>query len=207
MHNHFFLTMEKKSKILLWIFALLIVGSVGVTYWRIMIKRDYVIEAQIDCDPYEKNCFVWECDPESSVEGEACTGDPESDIWYFQVAKRNASMIPLCDPENDETCDPWTCTEGEKDCEEVFCDETNMEDQYATACIDPVQYSIDNPEEEEVVECDEGDEECLASQESEETVCEEGDEECLAIQESEETECDSEAEDCAVTEESEEIQE
>lgn len=189
--------MDKKSKILLWVLALLIVASVGVTYWRIMIKKDYVIESQIDCDPYVEKCFVWECDPASDVEGEACTGDPESDTWYFQVAKRNASMIPLCDPETDETCDPWTCSENEKDCEQIFCSEDLMESQYASSCVDPVQYAIDNPAEEEAAECEEGDEECLAAQESEEVVCEEGDEECLATQ-SDEVECDGESEDCAV---------
>lgn len=184
--------MDKKSRVLLWVFALLIVASVGVTFWRIMIKKDYVIEAQVDCDPYENECFVWECDPASTVEGEACTGDAESDTWYFNVVRRNASKIPLCDPETDESCDPWTCGENEKDCEAVFCDETNMEEQYATACVDPIQFAIDNPvEDEEVIECEEGDEECLASQ-SEEVTCDpsaaeagEGDEECLATEESE----------------------
>jgi hypothetical protein len=186
-----FFSMDKKSKVLLWALALLIVASVGVTYWRIMIKKDYVVEAQVDCDPYENECFVWECDPESTVEGEACTGDSEADTWYFAVAKRNAGKIPLCDSETDENCDPWTCEEGEKDCEAVFCEESIMEEQYASACIDPVQFAIDNPVEEEAVECEDGDEECLALQTSEEIVCEEGDEECAAAAE-EETVCDLE---------------
>lgn len=179
------------GKILLWVLALLILGSVGVTYWRIMIKKDYVVEAQVDCDPYEKNCFVWECDPNSIVEGEACTGDPENDIWYYAVAKRTAAKVPLCDPATDDTCDPWTCEEGEKDCSETLCDETTKVEQEAE-CNDPVQYAIDNPEEEEAVECEEGDEECLVAQE-ETADCEEGDEECLAAQEeSEDTACDVE---------------
>jgi len=188
--------MDKKSKILLSVFAFIILVSVGVTYFRIMVKRDYVVEAQTDCDPYEKNCFVWACDPASTVEGEACTGDVESDTWYFQVARRNASRIPLCDPETDENCDPWTCEENEKDCEAVFCDETNMEGQYAVACVDPAQFAIDNPIEEEAIECEEGDEECLALQESEDVACEEGDDECLAKEA--ETNCNPETADCSI---------
>ena len=188
--------MDKKSKMFLWFFALLIVASVGVTYWRVMIKKDYVVENQVDCDPYEKSCFVWECDPQSTVEGEACTGDAESDTWYFQVARRNALRIPLCDPETDENCDPWTCEENEKDCEAVFCDETNMEGQYAVACVDPAQFAIDNPIEEEAIECEEGDEECLALQENEDVACEEGDDECLAKEA--ETNCDPETADCPI---------
>lgn len=184
------------------------------------MKKDYVIENQIDCDPYADACFIWECDPESTVEGEACTGDPEADIWYYQIARRSAANIPLCDPETDETCDPWTCAEGEKDCEAILCDETTKVDQ-GVECSDHVQYAIDNPIEEEAVECEEGDEECLAA--LEETACEEGDEECLAAEEEaveceegdteclsakeedeaaaaeeEAVECDPETEDCAV---------
>lgn len=156
--------MDKKSKILFIIIGLLIAASVAVTYWRIMVKKDYIIEAQTDCDPYADVCFIWECDPESDVEGEACTGDPEMDTWYFQVAKRNAANIPLCDPEVDEDCDPWTCAEGEKDCSVEFCTEDTMEAQYATACNDPVKYTEENPVEEEV-ECEEGDTECEATSE------------------------------------------
>jgi len=167
--------MDKKSKILIAVFLVLIAISVGVTYWRIMIQKDYVVEAQTDCDPYEEECFLWECDPESTVEGEACTGDPEEDSWYFKVVRRNASKIPLCDPETDETCDPWTCEEGEKDCEEEFCTEENMEDQYASACNDPVAYTAENPIEEEG---ETAEEEGEAEEETEEAKCEEEDEEC-----------------------------
>lgn len=190
--------MEKKSKILLWVLALLIIASVGVTYWRIMIKKDYVIESQIDCDPTEKACFVWECDPASTVEGEACTDNPDDNTWYYAIAKRKAANIPLCDVNTDENCDPWTCAEGEKDCSETLCNESNMEEQSAAACSDPVQYAIDNPAEEES-ECEDGDEECLAAEES---ACEEGDEECLAAEETEESACEDGDEACLAAEES-----
>lgn len=158
--------MDKKSKILFLIVGLLIAASVAVTYWRIMVKKDYIIEGQTDCDPYADICFIWECDPESSVEGEKCTGDSETDIWYFQVARRSAANIPLCDPETDENCDPWICAEGEKDCSTTFCTEENMEAQYAVSCNDPVAYAEENPVEEEDLsadeaECDpEADEDC-----------------------------------------------
>lgn len=182
--------MDKKTKIFFLIFFLLIIGSVAATYWRIMIKKDYIVESQIDCDPYVENCFVWECDPQSSEEGEACTGDPEEDIWYYKIARRSASRIPLCDPNAKEDlsadevlCDPWTCEVGEPDCEETLCDEETAVEQEAE-CNDPEQYALENPIEEESIECEEGDEECLAEAESEEEVeCEEGDEECLATEE------------------------
>lgn len=156
--------MDKKSKIFFIIFGLLIVAMVGVTYWRIMVKKDYIVEAQTDCDPYVEQCFLWECDPESDADGEKCTGDPEEDSWYFQVIKRNASRIPLCDSNTDENCEALVCGENEPECEYIFCTEENMEDQYASACNDPVKYTEENPVEEE--ECDpEVDEDCVPSEE------------------------------------------
>lgn len=170
---------SRAGKIFFIVFGILIAASVAVTYWRIMVKKDYVIESQVDCDPYAEACFIWECDPASTVEGEACTGDAESDVWYFKVAKRNAGRIPLCDPETDEACDPWTCGEGEKDCSETLCTEDQLESQSASGCVDPVKYAEENPVEEEAVECEEGDAECEAAA-AEETACEEGDTECEA---------------------------
>lgn len=171
--------MDKKSKILLWVFAVLLVGSVVATFWRIMIWRDYIIEAQVDCDPYSEKCFVWECDPESIVEGEACVGDPETDAWYFKVAKRNAGRIPLCDPNTDENCQPMLCEEDEMECEEMLCTEDQLEAQYASSCVDPIAFTAENlVEEEEATECAEGDTECETAPEEE--ACAEGDEECAA---------------------------
>ncbi len=171
--------MDKKSKILFVVLGVLITGSIVIAFYKNIIKRDYVVENQIDCDPYEKACFVWKCDPASTVEGEACTNDPEKDIWYYAIAKRNAGKIPLCNPATAENCDPWTCSEGEKSCSETFCDEKTKGEQ-GVECSDPVQYAIDNPVEEESA-CEEGDEACLAAQE--ESACAEDDEECLAAEE------------------------
>ncbi|TAK96862.1 hypothetical protein EPO05_00740 [Patescibacteria group bacterium] len=181
--------MDAKSKILLLVFVILIIGSVGFTYWRIMVQRDYAISAQTDCDPYVDKCFIWECDPNSTVEGEACTGDPEADIWYYQVVNRKAANIPSCDPNKDEECQALVCPEGEVGCETIFCDETTKEDQ-GVECSDPVQYAEENPIEEE--ECDpESEEECPAVAEE----CDpESEEKCPVAEEDVEATDDAEAE-------------
>lgn len=182
--------MDKKSKILLLTFLVLVIVVVAFTYYKYMVKRDYIIEAQADCDPYAEACFIWQCDPKSSEEGppdgeasEACTGDPEEDIWYYQIVRRNAMNIPPCDP-NDENCDALTCDPAlEKDCEIILCDEETAVEQ-ETKCNDPAEYIMNNPPEEEE-ECDpEEDEECVIEEEDEEeTECEEGDEECITEEE------------------------
>jgi len=169
---------SRADKIFFIIFGLLLFGSVFFTYYRIMLQKNYVVEAQVDCDPYTQKCFVWECDPASTIPGEACTGDPEEDSWYYNLAKRNAANIPLCDPEKDESCTPMLCESGEKDCEEIYCNEENKLEQ-EVECNDPEEYAKNNPPEEESVgdeeaECEEGDVECEAAE------CEEGDVECEA---------------------------
>jgi len=140
--------MDKKSKILFAVVGLAIAISVGVTYWRIMVKKNYIISSQVDCDPATEKCFVWKCDA-TLGEGEdgACTGDPEVDVWYYKNAQRKAFNIPLCDPEKDETCLPFQCNEGEKDCSETLCDETNVPE--GESCNDPEEYLKNNPAEEE----------------------------------------------------------
>jgi len=170
---------SRAGKILIAIFITLILVSAGITYYKTMIKKDYVVENQIDCDPYTEACFIWKCDPASTEEGEACTSDPESNIWYYKIARRVAANIPLCDPATDETCDPWTCPEGEKDCSQTLCDETTGAEQ-GVECNDPGRYTIDNPVEEEESGdesvCDpETDETCAADESAQ---CEEGDDTC-----------------------------
>ncbi|KKP67284.1 MAG: hypothetical protein UR66_C0018G0024 [Candidatus Moranbacteria bacterium GW2011_GWE1_35_17] len=157
--------MDIKTKIFWWTMGILILASFGATFYRYMIKKDYIVQAQVDCDPYSEVCFVWECDPESDVEGEMCTGDPEEDVWYFKVINKNASRIQTCDA-SDEDCNALVCAQNEPDCEFVFCTPENMEENYASSCIDdPAKYALENPIEEEESKCDEGDEECLESDE------------------------------------------
>jgi len=171
--------MDNKNKIFFAVFFTLIAAVVIITFTKYFVAKDYYIEAQADCDPYSQKCFVWECDPESQVDGEKCTGDPEEDIWYYQNVKKIANEIPLCDP-NDENCGALSCISG-MDCEVTYCDEAAAKEEDAT-CNDPVEYTEENPieeeESEEVEECELDDEECLSAQDSEEE-CAPDDEECL----------------------------
>lgn len=130
--------MDKKSKTYLVVFSLLVIGSVVATFIRIFILKDYVIESQIDCDPAKDACFIWECTPDAVDETERCTGDPDNDIWYYQLAERSASHVPLCDP-NDETCHPFDCPLEEPECGFTYCDEETSQQQEAE-CSNPVDF-------------------------------------------------------------------
>lgn len=155
---------DRKSKILFVILGILIAGSVAATYWRYIMKRDYIIQAQIDCDPEKENCFVWRCDPLSLEEGEKCTGNPEEDIWYYKIFYRNAKNIPDCPASpagrypKDENCAAYQCELDELDCKTTNCDPASVgEDE---ECSLPEQYLLENPPE-EAEECVEGDMECI----------------------------------------------
>ena len=141
--------MDRKTKIFWLIVIALIFLSIGATFYRYVIKKDYIIEAKVDCDPYREPCFVWNCDPLSEEEeGERCTGDEEDDIWYYKIIKKNAGRISFC-AEGDEECEPFFCGENEPDCEFVFCNEENREEFGAQLCNDPMIYRAANPEEAE----------------------------------------------------------
>ena len=158
---------DKKSKVLFVVLGILIAGSIAVTYWRYMVKRDYVIQAQIDCDPETENCLVWKCDPTSSAEGEKCTGVPDNDIWYYKILNRNAKNIPSCDPK-DENCTAYVCDPGEPQCEITNCSPDNL--KKGEECSTPEQYLKDNPPADETSadeECAPNDEECLNAQNAE----------------------------------------
>ncbi len=140
--------MDTKSKILLAVLSLLIVGSVGTAYYRYMVVRDYAVEMQTDCDPMSETCFIYVCDPEV----EECSGNPEEDTWYYKMFRRNAANIPICDP-SEEGCEAYVCAEGERDCEEILCDETTLaEFDAGDACSDPEVYSLEHPEDSEEME-------------------------------------------------------
>jgi hypothetical protein len=137
------------GKILLWIFFLLVIGSLGFTYWKIMIKRNYVIVAQVECDPYLEKCFTHVCNPDPNVDGE-CTGNLAEDVWYTKNISRMAYNIPNCDPNVDESCTALVCGDNETSCSYELCDDSNVPD--GDTCNDPVEYTKNNPIEEDVAE-------------------------------------------------------
>lgn len=169
---------SKASKIFLLIFLFSIIFSIGFSYWKIVVKRDYEIIASLDCDPYEERCFVYVCNPDPNVDGDDCTGDGEDDISYTKNIHRKAYNIPECNPNLDE-CEALECLPGEEHCFYELCGESNIPEE--STCNDPEQYTRDNPIEEEEIECDETDEECDVEEELLE--CEEGDEECVLEEE------------------------
>ena len=139
--------MDKKTKIFFAVFFTLIAGVVIITFIKYFVAKDYYITAQADCDPTTQKCFVWKCDPSSTVEGEKCTGDATKDTWYYQHVKKMANQIPHCDPDTDDSCKALECDPG-MDCQVTYCD-ADLAKADQAECSDPDEYNKENPPAEE----------------------------------------------------------
>jgi hypothetical protein len=141
--------MNIKSKILLSLFVIFALACVGLTYFKLMVKKDYVIEAQASCDPSVEKCFVAMCDPSA----EECTGNVQEDTSYYKIIHRNAENMPLCNPE-EEGCEALVCPVNELGCEIIFCDEEKAAEN-GTTCSDPEIYTLLREEQKNVVDTEE----------------------------------------------------
>ena len=116
---------NKGNKIFYIILALLIFGSVGVTYYKIVILKNYQIVSQVSCDPATEKCFVYECTPE--VDG-VCSDIPEENISYYKNISKKAQTIFLCEQTTEKIgCnEELSCTEGEADCSYTYCNQSEL---------------------------------------------------------------------------------
>ncbi len=103
--------MDKKSKILLFIVGLGILASIGVSFYKYVVLRDYQIFAEMPCDPAIDNCFVRTAEDNSTS--------------TYKLLSRQASNIPLCDPTN-INCQALTCQPNEKNCVITTCSEKDL---------------------------------------------------------------------------------
>ena len=164
--------MDNKTKIFWVVVLLTFIGSIGFSYWRFVVKRDFVVFMHTECDPFVERCFVERCDPAAEGEDEwPCVGNEDEDVSFFKIQKRNASFIPLCSSD-DETCDPFECTKGEKDCSVLYCDEDDENFEDGQECNDPVSYADahadegDDEEEEVLADDEDGNEDELVDDDS-----------------------------------------
>jgi hypothetical protein len=131
--------MTKGSKIFFLVLALLIIGSIGFTFWRIFIAKDYQIIAEVSCDTMAASCFFWE---------------DEEEAYTYKMISKKASNIYACEQAEEKIdCDEeLSCLEDEEDCEYIVCDPAELaEDEI---CVGPgVEAEIEDEEEiEEMLE-------------------------------------------------------
>lgn len=111
-------TINKKTKVVNVIFytvlILLILGSVGFTFWRIVVEKDYQIVAEVSCDPAAEEC--------SHYDGVICeAGDTEcvpEEAYDYKLISKKAATIYACEQTEEKVgCnEELSCLEGEVDC-------------------------------------------------------------------------------------------
>lgn len=103
----------------------LIIVSVGITFYKIVIQKDYQIEAKVSCDPNMEKCFSYMCDP---VSDESCPINENERTSYYKIINKKASSIELCQFTDEKVgCDKeLSCTQDEIDCSYILCDENNI---------------------------------------------------------------------------------
>ena len=131
---------ENKSKIgnriFYTILTLLIIGSVGVTFYKIVIQKNYQITAETSCDPQAEKCFVRICDPATD---DTCPTKKEEQTTYYKIVSKKASNVAVCEATVEKIgCDTeLSCTQGEPNCSYTFCAENNVPD--GETCSSPTQ--------------------------------------------------------------------
>ncbi len=116
---------NRGNKIFFIVFFLLIVASVGVTFYKIVIVKNYQIVAQVSCDPTVERCFMSTCDPATD---ETC--DALSSTTYYKNISKNAGTIYTCEKTEEKIgCgEELSCMIGESNCSYTLCDPSQLVD-------------------------------------------------------------------------------
>lgn len=97
------------------------------SYKKYFLERDYLITAEVACDPKQEICFVGHCDTEI----EEC----EEEVFYYKKIEGKAKSLPDCDPNYDDCPLLWCGEEGNNACINVHCgvdDECSSPEDFRT---------------------------------------------------------------------------
>jgi len=102
---------DRRSKIFLGLFLVLIALSGAWKFYQFFIERNYLIYTEVSCDPEDESCFVLECEE----------GDEECEQEPYKKLEIAAYLVPSCDPYADEECPEPTCESENQDCAVTYC--------------------------------------------------------------------------------------
>ncbi len=111
------------NRIFYFMLILLILISVGVTFWRIVIKMDYQIVAEVSCDPAVESCYHYEPE-ECDMTDYDCLSQPPEEAYDYKLISKNAGTVYACEQTEEKLgcSDELSCQDGELNCEYTYCD-------------------------------------------------------------------------------------
>lgn len=87
--------------------------TVGYRYYQYMVKKNFILEVNVACDPNTENCFKADCS------GDGC------DTSTYKKVTISAHDAPKCLEEHN--CDTFTCT-GISSCTMTYCSKDTLAD-------------------------------------------------------------------------------
>jgi hypothetical protein len=121
-----------------WSRTLIVLALAGIAvtmayrYEEYLVKRNFIMVANVPCDPSTEACFALDCDP----------GDAECEATPYKKAEILASEAPACVEEH--TCESFSC-DGASSCSVTYCAEDTLED--GELCVEPEPAAIQEEEE------------------------------------------------------------
>jgi hypothetical protein len=118
---------HKANKIFYIVIFSLIFVSILVTFFKIVLLKDYQIVAQVSCDPTTEKCFVSVCDPDTDDSCSAASSIAERTTYYKKISKK-AANIAACEASDFKAgcTGELSCLSGEKDCSYTLCDSSKL---------------------------------------------------------------------------------
>ena len=114
---------KERSAVSIILFSIILASLASLAYFsyqKYLVYDDFILYAQVTCDPELESCFIYECDPET--EGGCDVAEP---YWYYKVIHMYAPDAPSCTPTAEADCPELVCEPGIR-CEEIVCDETTV---------------------------------------------------------------------------------
>lgn len=104
-------TMTRKFLLSLLSFTVVIGIVIAVTYHRIFVMKDYLVEYSIECDPFVETCYE-----------EPCV-DNECEPYYFKIVRKNAqNLYGSCGADIQNCPGSLGCFPSDTFCEIQSCD-------------------------------------------------------------------------------------
>jgi hypothetical protein len=114
--------MDKSSKILLFIISITVIAVVIATAYKFVIKKDYLISIETQCNTETETCFYRDCSNSDDC--------PPNQLEYYKVVTLSAADIDGC---LEDSC-VSACASGSISCEELSCGESDEDE-----CVSPEQ--------------------------------------------------------------------
>lgn len=128
--NHF------KQYVLWYTLLPVLMFSIGSSYYRFVVKHDYVVSFHAVCDPYTQSCFV-DCGDEE-VAG-AC----DHPSYYLKVTRHAAALLHTCGDKKVSQCESAAvCGLDEVPCDMRYC-ETGEDCETLTSTDQPASSEVE----------------------------------------------------------------